>query len=107
MPHRVQQFKTAELIAEGRDEKKIKQWQGKELISGGRGALHCHIPIHSLRISGFLAHQDVIFGQTGETLTLSLHNIDRIAYMPGVLLACEKVLTLHHLFYGLEHIMDL
>lgn len=63
-------------------------------------------PIHSVRLPGLFAHQAVIFGSPGETLTIRHDCIDRQAMMPGVLLACHKVLQLNHLVYGLEHCLD-
>lgn len=63
------------------------------------------VPIHSLRLPGFVASQKVIFGTKGETLTIENHCIDRSAYMAGVLLACRKVADLQHLAYGLEEIL--
>ena len=63
------------------------------------------VPIHSLRLPGRVAHQQVIFGCEGETLTIQNDCIDRQAYMPGVLLACRKVMGLDHLAYGLEEIL--
>lgn len=64
------------------------------------------IPIHSLRLPGILAKQEVIFGSLGETLTVTHECIDRQSFMPGLLLACEKVLSLKTLQYGLEHVID-
>jgi 4-hydroxy-tetrahydrodipicolinate reductase len=64
------------------------------------------IPIHSIRLPGILAQQDVIFGQSGETLTLSHRTLDRGSFMPGLLLACRRVMQLNQLYYGLEHVLD-
>jgi 4-hydroxy-tetrahydrodipicolinate reductase len=61
------------------------------------------IPIHSVRMPGILAIQQTIFGQIGETVNLQHQIIDRKAYMPGLKLACNKVMTLTHLKVGLEH----
>jgi 4-hydroxy-tetrahydrodipicolinate reductase len=77
----------------------------KETIPGARGATHHQIPIHSIRLPGLVAHEQVIFGGTGETLTLRHDSIDRISFMPGVCLACKKVLTLDEMVYGLEHVL--
>ncbi|MBX3708630.1 MAG: 4-hydroxy-tetrahydrodipicolinate reductase [Gammaproteobacteria bacterium] len=77
-----------------------------ETVPGARGATHHHIPIHAVRLPGFLAHQQIIFGNTGETLTLRHDSIDRECFMPGVCLACEKVLTLNQLVVGLEEILQ-
>ncbi len=64
-----------------------------------------NIPIHSVRLPGLVAHQEIIFGALGETYTLRHDVIDRVCYMPGVLLAIRKVLTLQTLVYGLEKIL--
>lgn len=64
-----------------------------------------NVPIHSIRLPGILAKQDVIFGQTGETLTISHQTIDRQSFMPGILLACQKAPYLTKLHYGLEPIL--
>ena len=61
--------------------------------------------VHSVRLPGFVASQDVIFGDTGQTLTISHNSISRDSFVPGVLLAVRKVLGLQGLTYGLEKIM--
>jgi len=70
-----------------------------------RGEAHYDIPIHSVRLSGLFAHQMVIFGGFGETLTIRHDSTDRNAMMPGVCLACRKVMDLDHLIYGLENVI--
>ena len=66
-----------------------------------------HIPIHSIRSQGFLARQDVIFGQAGESLTISLNQIDRCAFEPGILLAAQVLLQLEPgLHHGIEAVMN-
>lgn len=62
-------------------------------------------PIHSVRLPGLFAHQMVIFGSTGETLTLRHDAQDRACMMPGVLLACRRVQTRHHFVTGLESLL--
>lgn len=99
-------LKTAEMIAANRvHEKQVLQC--KELIKGARGSLYEQINIHSLRLPGVLAEQEVLFGQKGETLSIKHRSMDRIAYMPGLILACQKVSSLNSLHYGLEHLLDL
>jgi 4-hydroxy-tetrahydrodipicolinate reductase len=63
------------------------------------------IAIHSVRLPGLFAHQMVIFGGEGETLTIRHDSTDRRAMMPGLLLALRKVGQLAHLVYGLEHLL--
>lgn len=65
------------------------------------------IPIHSLRLGGAFAEQEIILSNPHEQLHIGHRTSSRQAMMPGVLLACQKVLDLDHLVYGLDHIMDL
>lgn len=97
-------MKTAEMMAHARVEKR-KELSLKELVPGARGGDYCDIPIHSIRLPGFLAQQQVIFGNEGETLQITHNSIDRKSFMPGVTLACEKVTELDSLCYGLEAIL--
>ncbi|MBA2649806.1 MAG: 4-hydroxy-tetrahydrodipicolinate reductase [Legionella sp.] len=97
-------LKTAEMISLARKMPK-NDLPLKELVPGARGALVQNINIHSLRLPGVLAQQQVLFGNVGETLSLTHTSIDRACFMPGVLLACKKVSELKTLIYGLEHIL--
>ncbi|CEJ42102.1 4-hydroxy-tetrahydrodipicolinate reductase [Umezakia ovalisporum] len=77
-----------------------------EKIPGARGSLAQEgIRIHSVRLPGLIAHQEVIFGAAGQIYTLRHDTSDRSCYMPGVLLAIRKVLQLKSLVYGLEKIL--
>ena len=77
-----------------------------EKIPGARGSQADEgIRIHSIRLPGLIAHQEVIFGSPGEIYTLRHDTSDRTCYMPGVLLAIRKVLQLKSLVYGLEKII--
>ncbi|NWF60645.1 MAG: 4-hydroxy-tetrahydrodipicolinate reductase [Fischerella sp.] len=77
-----------------------------EKLPGARGSLADEgIRIHSVRLPGLIAHQEVIFGALGQIYTLRHDTSDRAAYMPGVLLAIRKVLQLKALVYGLEKIL--
>jgi 4-hydroxy-tetrahydrodipicolinate reductase len=96
-------IKTAEMIARSR--KAHTSYPCHEIIPAARGALSHEVPIHALRVSGVLAEQEVIFGQTGETLSLVHRTQDRVAFMPGLLFACRKVRALTTLHYGLEHLL--
>ena len=98
-------MKTAELIHAARRCDK-QQLPLTELIPGARGATYHGIPIHSLRLPGILARQQVIFGGIGETLTLSHDSIDRASFMPGLVLACQYVQKTNTLCYGLEHVLE-
>lgn len=92
--------KTAQMMAQSR-----KSTDSNPSKDRARGELHHGITIHSVRLPGFFAHQTVIFGGHGETLTIRHDSTDRAAYMPGIFQACRKVMTLDHLVYGLENIL--
>lgn len=99
-------LKTAAMMTESRgNTTKITPYH--ESLPGARGA-DCHgIPIHSVRLTGVIAAQEVLFGGPGETLSIRENTLDRKAFMPGLLLACEKVMALQTLVYGLEHILKI
>ena len=97
-------LKTAEMIAAARKNPK-NNLNLKELVPGARGGTHCDVNIHSLRLPGIIARQQVIFGSPGETLTITDDCIDRSSFMPGIVLSCKKVFELTTLIYGLEHLL--
>ncbi|MCL1880113.1 MAG: 4-hydroxy-tetrahydrodipicolinate reductase [Actinomycetia bacterium] len=74
---------------------------------GARGADVGGIPVHSVRGGGFMAHQEVILSSLGQTLTIRHDSIDRLSYLPGVLLAVRKVASLPGFTVGLEDLLDL
>lgn len=74
-------------------------------LSGARGASVDGVPVHAMRLRGLVAHQEVWFGQPGETLTLRHDSYDRAAFMPGVLLATRAVLTRPGLTVGLADLL--
>lgn len=73
---------------------------------GARAEATGDVPVHSVRLPGFVAHQEVIFGGLGQVLTLRHDSIDRRSFMPGVVLAVRKVRGLSGLVVGLEHLLD-
>jgi len=90
---------TAQLINEQKD-----TWpEVNTNAQPGRETFIQQIPVHSVRMPGILAKQDIMFGQLGETITLSHQTIDRQAYMPGLILACSRVMELNTMQIGLEH----
>jgi len=96
-------LRTAELIATARVES--PEPPGPE-GHAARGTIHKGIPIHSVRLPGLVAHQEVIFGGQGQTLTLRHDSISRDSFMPGVVLAVRRVADLEEcLVIGLEKIM--
>ena len=76
-------------------------------LAGARGASVAGVPVHGLRIRGLVAHQEVIFGTEGETLTIRHDSLHRSSFMPGVLLSVREVLKRPGLTVGIEHLMDL
>ncbi|WP_281198629.1 4-hydroxy-tetrahydrodipicolinate reductase [Paenibacillus oryzae] len=99
-------IKTAELIAEARQELKQGNPAEEELIEGARGAYYNGFRIHSVRLPGVFAQQEVVFGGHGQTLKIRHDSYERAGYMPGVNVAVKKVMTYSGLIYGFEHIMD-
>jgi 4-hydroxy-tetrahydrodipicolinate reductase len=79
----------------------------KETIEGARGGKADGVPIHSVRLPGLIAHQAVIFGGTGETLTIRHDSSSREAFMPGVVLAVREVMERQEVVFGLERLAGL
>ena len=100
---------TAERIAKARKKAGLGQMPDATTseISGARGARISDIPVHSVRLRGLVAHQEVIFGDPGETFTLRHDSIDRVGFMPGVLLGVRKIIDQPGLTLGLESLLDL
>ena len=71
-------------------------------IDGSRGAKVGDVPVHSVRLRGLVAHQEVLFGGLGETLTIRHDSLDRAGFMPGVLLGCREIIKKPGLTIGLE-----
>jgi 4-hydroxy-tetrahydrodipicolinate reductase len=78
-----------------------------ETLPGARGAEKDGIRIHSVRLPGLVAHQEVIFGGPGQTLTIRHDSMDRESFMPGVLLAIQKVSGMPGVTVGLEKLLEL
>ena len=99
-------IKTAELIEEQRSAFNNSLVNEEESLEGSRGGIRpSGLRLHSIRLPGLVAHQQVMFGSNGETYELVHNTIDRSAYMPGVLLVIKKVRSLSKLVYGLEKIL--
>ncbi|MBL1224481.1 4-hydroxy-tetrahydrodipicolinate reductase [Enterococcus sp. BWR-S5] len=98
-------LKTAEMMAEVRKPKRQGHAEEEELIAGARGADYDGMKIHSVRLPGLIAHQQVQFGGTGEGLTIRHDSYDRSSFMTGVALGCQKVVALDELVYGLENLL--
>jgi 4-hydroxy-tetrahydrodipicolinate reductase len=76
-------------------------------LDGARGARVDGVPVHSVRLRGLLAHQEVLLGGEGETLTIRHDSLHHSSFMPGILLATRRVGSTPGLTYGLEHFLDL
>ena len=99
-------IQTAEILAEMGKPFNPAVVEETEKLPGARGSVANEgIRIHSIRLPGLIAHQEVIFGAAGQVYTLRHDTSDRACYMPGVLLAIRKVLLLKSLIYGLEKIL--
>ncbi|MFN7228946.1 MAG: 4-hydroxy-tetrahydrodipicolinate reductase [Synechococcaceae cyanobacterium] len=99
-------IKTAELMEDLGKAFNPPQVEEHETLAGCRGGLRpSGLRLHSVRLPGLVAHQEVMFGAPGETYTLRHDTIDRSAYMPGVLLTIRRVRQLGGLVYGLERLL--
>ena len=94
--------RTAELINQARSAMQKQPDATNSGIEGARGAKVGDVPIHSVRLRGLVAHQEVLFGGLGETLTIRHDSLDRVGFMPGVLLGCREIIKKPGLTIGLE-----
>ncbi len=101
-------LKTAELILQSEAAKGLVKGKKAEIenLDGARGGSMEGIHIHSVRLPGFVASQEVIFGGVGQTLTIRHDSISRESFMPGVIMAVRKIKGLNGLTYGLENILS-
>jgi 4-hydroxy-tetrahydrodipicolinate reductase len=101
--------RTAQLIAAARAEAGCPPQPDATTtaLDGARGASVDGIPVHSVRMRGLLAHQEVLLGDLGETLTIRHDSTHHSSFMPGVLLGVRRVATAPGLTLGLEHFLDL
>ncbi|WP_149022971.1 4-hydroxy-tetrahydrodipicolinate reductase [Listeria floridensis] len=97
--------KTAEMISHTRQKIKQGREDETESIKGARGADFEGMRIHSVRLPGLIAHQEVLFGAEGQGLTIRHDSYDRISFMSGVALAIRKTAEVDKLIYGLENIL--
>lgn len=101
-------IRTAEMITDARKQSKKSAMPdaSKTIIPGARGAKVGDVPIHSVRSHGYVAHQEVIFGDAGETLSIRHDSINRAGFMPGVLIGIRNVAKHPGLTVGLENYME-
>jgi 4-hydroxy-tetrahydrodipicolinate reductase len=99
---------TAQLVAAARAEARRGPMPDatKEELAGARGAEVDGVRVHSVRSAGLVAHQEVLFGNDGETLTIRHDSLDRVSFMPGVLLAVRDVRRRPGLTIGLDSLLD-
>jgi len=99
--------RTAELMGAARKEAGLGAMPDATTTSldGARGAVVAGIPVHSVRARGLVAHQEVLFGGLGETLTIRHDSIDRAGFMPGVILGVRKIVNTPGLTHGLDKFM--
>lgn len=97
---------TAQMITKVRQAHHQGRPDEKETLTGVRGGSVEGIRIHSMRLPGYVASQEVVFGSQGETLKIVNDPVNRECYMPGVILACRKIKEYQGLIYGLEKILD-
>ena len=99
--------RTARLIAEARGPAPAPAVMETELVPGARGGLVDGVRVHSVRLPGLVAHQEVLFGGPGQTLAIRHDSTSEESFMPGLLLAIQKVGALRELVEGLEGVLDL
>ena len=99
--------RTAKLIAAARKDMPPNPDATSTGLDGARGADVDGVPVHSVRLAGLVAHQEVLFGTQGETLTIRHDSMDRTSFVPGVLLAVRRIREFPGLTVGLEPLLDL
>jgi len=99
--------RTAELMSKSRKDAGLGPMPDatSKSLDGARGATVGDVPVHSVRLRGLVAHQEVLLGGIGETLSIRHDSIDRVGFMPGVLLGVRQVLSHPGLTFGLEKFM--
>jgi 4-hydroxy-tetrahydrodipicolinate reductase len=99
--------RTAELMTAARKEAGLGAMPDAthSSLAGARGAVVGDIPVHSVRARGLVAHQEVLFGGLGETLTIRHDSLDRAGFMPGVILGVRKIVNHPGLTHGLDKFM--
>ncbi|OCA90912.1 4-hydroxy-tetrahydrodipicolinate reductase [Bacillus sp. FJAT-27225] len=98
--------KTAQMISSERTAKKQGHPDEKETLKGARGADYEGMRIHSVRLPGLVAHQEVLFGSEGQTLTIRHDSYNRASFMSGVKTAVDTVMKIDSFVYGLENILE-
>lgn len=99
-------MKTAHLISSLRPTHEQGHVHEKETLEGARGANYEGMRIHSVRLPGLVAHQQVLLGGEGQLLTIRHDSFNRGSFMSGVVLSVKTIMETEKLIYGLEHIID-
>ncbi|MNB72284.1 4-hydroxy-tetrahydrodipicolinate reductase [compost metagenome] len=99
-------IKTAEMIAEVREELRQGNPNEEEILEGARGGYYNGFRIHSVRLPGVFAQEEVVFGGFGQSLKIRHDSYERAGYMPGVKLGIQKVMGYTGLIYGFEHFIE-
>lgn len=101
--------RTAQLIGQAREQAGMTAQPDATTTSlpGARGAEVAGVPVHAVRLRGLIAHQEVLFGDEGETFTLRHDSMNRGSFMPGVLLGIRRIPSVPGLTFGLEHFLSL
>lgn len=99
-------IKTAELISEVRQEMRQGNPQEEEIIEGARGGYYNGFRIHSVRLPGVFAQEEVIFGGFGQSLKIRHDSYERAGYMPGVKIGIQKVMEYTGMIYGFDHFIE-
>jgi|SRR5690625_114706 len=99
--------KTVEMMKETREKKRQGHPNEHEVLTGARGADYDGMKIHSMRLPGLIAHQEVVFGSKSQLLSIKHDAFDRKAYMEGLHFTVLEVMKLKELIYGLEHLIEL
>src|SRR5688500_18590216 len=101
-------MRTLDFIMEGRGEPTALRPEREHfLLQGARGGDREGVRVHSVRLPGYVAHQECLFGGVGEVLTVRHDSTDRVSFMPGVVLGCTRVRELNGLVGGLENLLEL
>ena len=99
-------LKTLELIAKEREAMQQGNPKEHEAIPGSRGGNYEGMRVHSVRLPGYVAHQQVTLGGLGQILTIRHDSMNRESFMPGIMLSCKLVMKYEGLVYGLENLLD-
>jgi 4-hydroxy-tetrahydrodipicolinate reductase len=102
-------IRTAQLIASARADAGLGPCPDAtaQTLDGARGADVDGVRVHALRVAGMVAHQEIVFGSNGETLSIRHDSLDRVSFMPGVLMAVRTVASRPGLTIGLESLLDI